>query len=692
MKKVIITKITMFIGFCFLFSSLKSSVIEGIAKEIPFSYIVFNFNANEGWKLTSEGEKGKSSLKGKTWSLDFTKGAKSISISPTLISLLGTVEKIHLKVRGTAKDHLVHIYIQTHFMTFHKVVGKLSGTDEQELIFDAPPGNDWLWHSGENDGKIHGPFRLMEIKIEGNNIKDEGQLELISISIDGKVAENKLCVLTSECIAMDKPVTFMAKVRSISNKPLKGTLNWSIYNWDKKELEKGNKAVTIVPRGKENLFEIKTNIKKPTLKFVEADFHLDIPGQEIPNADACWLAHEEQTDTNLILQTSFGMGAYLVRYHGKELGKMAQKAMESGVKWIREDFAWESLEPEKGKYNWAFQDSVVGIAKKNGISVCGLVGAYGITAWSPWSKEYSKEGIDDYVIFLEELVKHYKNDIHHWEIWNEPNIFFWMGPKEMYAELLMKSYIEIKDIDSTAQVLGISTAGIDYNFIQKMLELQAPFDVLTIHPYRERLNEKEFINELKKASDLVALPSGKHRPIWITEMGWATYNPHNSWVERGAFKPTPLRNQAELIIRSYLSCIISGVDPKVFWYDMLNDGTDPYYFEDNLGIMNRDFSPKPAYIAYSTMTRTLKGMKYMSSIQMPEGVFAGQFEDEKNKNNKVIAIWCPTEDKNVEIEIYSNKATLINTIGEISDLAVLTKDMKKIVHLQLKKGSPVYIK
>lgn len=687
MGKNVIAIFTLVIVFCFLLLPLKSSVTESISKEVPFSYTVYNFNSNEGWNLTSEGDKGRSLLKGKTWVLDFTKGAKSISISPTPISMFGTVETIRLKIKGTAKEHPVHIYIQTHFMTFHKIVGKLSGSNEHELIFAAPPGNDWLWQDGENDGKIHGPFRLMEIKIEGNNTKDESELELISLSIDGKVAENKLCVLTSECIATDKPVTFLAKVRSISDKPLKGTLNWALYNWDKKELEKGNKTVTIVPGAKENLFEIKTNIKKPTLKFIEAAFHLDISGQEIPNSDACWLApNEEQTDTSLILQTSFGMGVYLYRYHGKELVQMAQKAKESGVKWAREEFNWAYLEPEKGKYNWAFQDSIVEIAKKNGISVYGIV-AY----WSPWAKEYTKEGVDEYVIFLKELVKRYKNDVHQWEIWNEPNIFFWQGQKEMYAELLMKSFIAIKDIDSTAQVLGISTAGIDYNFIKKMLLLQAPFDILTIHPYRERLNEKEFISELKKASDLVLLQGEKNRPVWITEMGWTTYTPHNSWVQRG-FQPTPLRDQAELIVRSYLSCIISGVQPKVFWYDLRNDGTDPHNFKDNIGIMYKDFSPKPAYIAYSTMTRTLKGMKYIGNLQMPEGVFAGQFEDEKDKNNRAIAIWCSTEDKSVEIEISTNKAILINTIGEIYELPVLTSDMKKIVHVQLKNGSPVYLK
>jgi len=685
MKNKLLTTIAFLTGFGSLVSPLKGAAPD--VKEVPFSYVVYNFNPGEGWRLAGEGETGNSGIKEKSLVLDFTKGAKSVSISPTPISMLGRAEKIRLKVKGSANDHPVHIYIQTHFMTFHKVVGKLSGSDEQELVFNAPPGNGWLWKDGENDGEVHGPLRLLEIKIEGNSVRDQCKLELISLSVEGKIAENKLCVLTSESVSNSNPLTFKAKVRSIGDKPLKGTLNWSVLSWDKKELEKGKREITIAPAARENIFTIKAGIKDPVLKFAEVTFHLDIPGQSVPDADACWLApNETQNDTRLISQTSFGMGAYLGRYHGRELEQMAVKAKESGVKWIREDFEWGGMEPEKGIFNWAFNDSVVNIARKNGISVYAIV-AY----WPPWTREYTKEGIDDYIIFLKELVRHYKNDIHQWEIWNEPNIFFWQGPKEMYAELLMKSYIAIKDVDSTAQVLGISTAGIDFDFIRKMQELQAPFDVLTIHPYRSKLVESEFIGELKRASDMAVLPGGKQRPVWITEMGWTTYNPHNWWIQEG-FLPTPLRVQAELIVRTYLSCIISGIDPKVFWYDLRNDGTDPHNFEDNIGIMYKDFSPKPAYIAYSVMTRTLKGMQFITCLPMPEGVFSGLFSDENDSNRKIIALWSPDEDKSVEIEVTSGKATLINTIGESTDLKVFTRETKKLVNVPLKKGAPVYIK
>ena len=316
MKNYLIPVITFLAGFGSFLSPVKASGAD--IKEVPFTYVVYNFNAGEGWRLSAEGEKGSSELKEKSLALDFTKGAKSISISPMPISMLGRVEKIRLRVKGSANDHPVHIYIQTHFMIFHKVVGKLSGSGEQDLVFDAPPGNDWLWKDGENDGKVHGPFRLLELKIEGNNTKDECRLELINLTVEGKIAENKLCLLTSEVIPGNDPVSFRAKIRSISAKPLKGILNWTVLSWDKQELEKGKMEVTIAPSDKQNLFTIKTGIKNPALKFAEVIFHLDIPGQAVPDIDACWLAPNEiQNDTSLDAQTSFGMGSYLGRAHGR---------------------------------------------------------------------------------------------------------------------------------------------------------------------------------------------------------------------------------------------------------------------------------------------------------------------------------------------------------------------------------------
>ena len=228
-----------------------------------------------------------------------------------------------------------------------------------------------------------------------------------------------------------------------------------------------------------------------------------------------------------------------------------------------------------GHFDWTFHDQVVAAAKRHGIAVYGLL-AY----WSDWTRPYTPDGIADYCRYVRAVVEHYKVDVHHWEIYNEPNIFFWQGPREMYAELLKQAYATVKAADPTALVLGCSTAGIDTRFIEQTLALGAPFDVLTIHPYRPVLDDTAFARELRDVQRLVA-----PRPVWIAEMGWATQTEHNAL--RADFAPNSERRQAELLARTYLGALVSGAVANVSWYDFRNDGDDPFDFEANLGVVTR---------------------------------------------------------------------------------------------------------
>jgi len=234
-------------------------------------------------------------------------------------------------------------------------------------------------------------------------------------------------------------------------------------------------------------------------------------------------------------------------------------------------------------------------------------------------------------------------------------------------------------------VLGLSTAGIDQKFISRMLELQAPFDILTIHPYRTHLKDLAFIEDLKKVSDQVKLPGGERRPVWLTEMGWATHTPHNT--VRQDFAPTTLRAQAELIARCYLCAIVSGVEPRTFWYDFRNDGDDPIYFEHQMGIVYNDFSPKPAYLAYATLTRVLRGKRLVGPVSAAQGVLAFSFKPTAPGSGETIAIWSPQADSLVELPIAAERVTRINGIGEQSGLQVRAGK----VSVDLKKGAPVYL-
>jgi len=652
------------------------------AERVETSYVPYRFDPGESWTTKAEGDPGETKLDGKTWTLDFSKGAKWISLVPPDTALLGDVGRLRLKVRGAAGGHSVHLYLNTHFMTFHKKAGEFSGAGEQELVIDAPPGPGWQWFGGENDGKLHGPLRLGEIRLEANGHAGKSALELISISVEGSMPPDKRCVATARAIEDGGPARFAATVRCLSGAPLKGAVSWRLRDWAGNEIGAGERPVTAPPQAGRAVAEVPLPAAAGGLKFVEAEFTAAFAGQQIPGADACWLGRQPpHKDTALRPDSPFGMGVYLGRYEGEDMERTARAACEAGVKWSREDFEWERIEKEPGRFDWSFHDNLVAVAKRNGITVYAIVGY-----WTPWSKAYTEEGVDQYVRYLRELVRRYQKDIRHWEIWNEPNIFFWDGPKDLYATLLKKSFQAIKEIDPSLAVLGISTAGIDYNFIARMLARETPFDVLTIHPYRPVLEDRIFINELKIASDLVRLPGGKRRPIWLTEMGWSTYTPHNTRSQ--PFAPTPLRVQAELIARTYLCSIVSGVEPRTFWYNFRNDGEEPLYFEHEMGILYRDFQPKPAYYAFATLARVLQDKVPAGAVDAGDGVLAHRFDPRPGTRGRVFALWHPSADATASLRLPARTATVVNTIGETRDVETGAGGM---LRLRLRKGAPVYV-
>ena len=657
---------------------------EAIAR---VSYPAYRFEPVEGWHMRNDGNGGSTRLNGRTWMADFSEGARWLSLRVPDHVLLGNVEKIRLRVRGSAKGHPIRLVLQTHFMTFQKTVGEFAGDGEQELVTDGPPGPGWEWHGGENDGKIHGPLRLGEIGLGSGNSASACTLELLEVIVDASCPEGRRCVLLAESRGGRNDPYYVVHARALSATRLDGELHWVLRDWDGNELGRGKQAAAVPARSEP--VEVKLQIKeaeRARRRFLEAEISLDIPGQKVAPARAAWVAGlDEKGDAALEPESPFGMGVYLNRYGGDARGlalmqRAAQMARDAGVKWSREDFSWGRIEPQRRQFDWTYYDNLVACARSNGITVYAIVGS-----WTGWTKPYTLEGIEDYVRFLKVMVRRYHKEIQQWEIWNEPNIFFWDGPKDLYAQLLTKSYAAVKEIDPGAQVLGLSTAGIDQKFISRMLELQAPFDILTIHPYRVHLNDLAFIEDLKKVSDQVKLPDGKPRPVWLTEMGWATHTPHNTL--RQDFASNTLRTQAELIARSYLCAIVSGVEPKTFWYDFRNDGGDPIYFEHQMGIVYNDFSPKPAYIAYATLTRVLRGKRLVGPVPAPQGVLAFNFRPTAGNSGETIALWSPQADARVELPTPAQRVTHINGVGEQRDLQVQAGR----VSIELKKGAVVYL-
>ena len=229
------------------------------------------------------------------------------------------------------------------------------------------------------------------------------------------------------------------------------------------------------------------------------------------------------------------------------------------------------------------------------------ISVFGLLAGSPaWMLDESKKGsriaggiprLDAWAATIEATVRHFSpRGVRVWEVWNEPS------SASEYYPILEASYAAIKKADPKATVLGCAipgpstpASGEALEFIEEILKRggNKVMDAVAIHPYQPSTPENpDFVEDLRKVSDLTAR-YGRRMPIWITEIGWGTGM--GGWSEA---------TSAKLLVRGYLLAISAGVE-KVFWYDFRDDGLDRFYHECNFGVLHNDFTPKPAYFAFS---------------------------------------------------------------------------------------------
>lgn len=618
------------------------------------TYTESTFDPAEGWSLRVDGDAGDSFLTGRDLHLDFRRGASAIGIGNER-ALMGTAAKLHLRVESNVKAP-VRMRIYSHFQVFEKTIGELNGLGEQ--TFEVPLGdmNEWSHWGGENDGVPRWPLRVGQISVVRTEGVETGDVRFLEMKVTSHITPDQQVMMIPTGSMEGAKCRFACEMRNTWPEKSSGVLSWTIRDYSGGILERKSKPTELQP---DSSLIREISFDAGGRPYVECEFRYTANGRTFgPVTTSAVAPLPDKGSDALQPESMYGMGVYLYRYPNTPNGlammdRAAAMAQAAGVKWSREEFSWSRIEPERGKYSWDFYDKVVETARRHGISVYGLI-AY----WSPWTKPFTAEGIADYAGYCRALVSRYKDRIKHWEVWNEPNIFFWAGPKEQYPELLKEAYRAIKEEDPEAHVLGCSTAGIDTAFIEMVQNAGAPYDILTIHPYRGTLDDEGFMRELQDVRKLTAKADGKPKPVWITEMGWPTQLPDG----------VSERDQAGLLARSYLCAAASGAAENVSWYDFREDGTCPFYNEHHFGVVKHaDFSPKPGYRALATVCRTLGGQKLDHKLNLGNGVFAYRFA---GQTEDVIAIWTADRAALLSLDLKSKSPVVLRDLmGNESTIA-----------------------
>ena len=233
---------------------------------------------------------------------------------------------------------------------------------------------------------------------------------------------------------------------------------------------------------------------------------------------------------------------------------------EMGSPWIVEYFPWAYIEPEKERYEWTHADMVVDAAHSEGLTVIARLDYVPDWARPPQttSRYLDPSHYADFGDFVFAFVSHYKDRLHYYTIWNEPNLaaewgFRAVSPEE-YTALLQIAYRRAKEADPQAQILSAglaptlepagSESGMnDLEYLQGMYDAGAGayFDILAVHAYGwtepadappapDRINWRrtELLRQIMERNGDAA------KPVIITEGGW---NDHPRWTRARAPRP-----------------------------------------------------------------------------------------------------------------------------------------------------------
>ncbi len=338
----------------------------------------------------------------------------------------------------------------------------------------------------------------------------------------------------------------------------------------------------------------------------------------------------------------------------------------AGFTRIRDDLSWSGIEPKPGEYRIRPEaERFIDAANRYGIKPL-LVTGYNNDAYrGKFTKAFvttpeMREAYGNAVAFA---VKHFGDRVAEWELWNEPNS---ADAVKEYLPMLEAVYPKIKAVRPEAIVISCGGGGAGGGPGGAMiapivkaggLEFQ---DGFSIHPYMAPYEPDFGYRADNSPIPAVSIPvfsrhlanfieknpkkDGSKLKLYITELGWP--------VEYESFRELPVTEalQAAYFARTCLLNRAGGNFP-LYWYDFQNDGLDRLEKEHNFGLINLDYSPKPAYQAAATFASLLGDRPFVGSIV--EGTVKGNgFDKEALKkgvckintygsgNDAVTALWC----------------------------------------------------
>jgi hypothetical protein len=285
-------------------------------------------------------------------------------------------------------------------------------------------------------------------------------------------------------------------------------------------------------------------------------------------------------------------GADMQNWSSADVGRELDDYAKLHAHWIRHDFAWDAIEPLQGGYTWAGFDRLVSAARARGIHVIAT-----ITYTPAWANgghsdhDYAPTSADQFGRFAGEVAARYApQGLHAYEIWNEPNIGYWLPTPDpaAYTHVLCAAYKYIHAADPNATVItgGTSPAGdgsSTYSPQTWLADLYADgaqpcFDAVGHHPYVDAWSNWDAMASYTTNLRQIEIAHGDAgKRIWATEVGCNRYT----------LGDTECSNRLSQAFQLWKSYSWAGA---LAWFT---------YWDPNVyGLVDRNWTPRPEWYAY----------------------------------------------------------------------------------------------
>ncbi len=317
------------------------------------------------------------------------------------------------------------------------------------------------------------------------------------------------------------------------------------------------------------------------------------------------------------------------------------------IPWVRQQVAWMDLQSAPGTecYSicWEELDDIVRDVNQKGLKL--LITVVRAPSWAtPDGRNGmpSRTNFGEFANFMGQMAARYRGQVQAYQVWNEQNLAIENGglvaDANYYVDLLVAAHNTIKASDPAAIVVSGAPSSTetdrsdiavsDLAYYRQMFSNPAfrnHMDVIGAHPGGQlnppdtlwpdnpgpgpgwRESREFYFRRLEDVRQAMVDNGLSDRQIWVTEFGWATAN-NTPGYEYG--NQISFDQQAQYIVRAFQigrrdyapwigGMFLWNLNFAIPWTYKGN----PLHEQASFGVLNGDWSPRPAYLAVQSMPK-----------------------------------------------------------------------------------------